>query len=284
MNKDTIIIYHGDCSDGFGGAWSAWKKFGESADYFGAHHGDEPPQELKDKVIYFIDFVYPRPIMEVLKKANKKIIIIDHHKTASDTIELADEKLFDMENSGAVLSWQYFHPDKEIPTIIRHIEDRDLWNWNMSGTREVLASFDLLSQDFQSWDSAILDFDNSDEKRKGFVANGGLLMLQWNNLCEDIIKDDAVLVEFEGIRTYSVNASSVFASDLGNMLSKKLSPIAIVWHQKEDGNFVVSLRSDGTCDVSEIAKKYGGGGHSAAAGFRILADNPFPWKIIKKDV
>ena len=35
------------------------------------------------------------------------------------------------------------------------------------------------------------------------------------------------------------------------------------------GNYHVSLRSDGTIDVAEIASSFGGGGHSSAAGFNI---------------
>lgn len=37
--------------------------------------------------------------------------------------------------------------------------------------------------------------------------------------------------------------------------------------------FHVSLRSDGSVDVGEIAKSYGGGGHFSAAGFNIEANN-----------
>lgn len=283
ISKDIVVIYHGECSDGFGGAWAAWKKFGEMVDYVGAHHGDEPPAGLVGKDIYFIDFVYPKQLMESLKKENKRIVIIDHHKTAVEVLDLADEKLFEINHSGAVLSWWYFHPDKIIPSILRHIEARDIWRWEFDDSREILASFDLLDRDFKVWDEAIGEFDGNETKRKEFIVNGALLVRQWDNLCEDIMKEDIMEVEFEGYRTYSVNVSSVFSSDLGNLLSKKLPPLAITWHQGNDGNFRVSLRSDGTLDVAEIAKKYGGGGHRAAAGFRIMVDQPFPWKVIKSD-
>ena len=33
ITKDIVIFYHKECQDGFSGAWVAWKKFGESADY-----------------------------------------------------------------------------------------------------------------------------------------------------------------------------------------------------------------------------------------------------------
>lgn len=281
--KDIVIIYHGECSDGFGGAWAAWKKFRETADYIGAHHGDELPVGLVGKEIYFVDFVYPKQLMESLKKQNKKIVIIDHHKTAVDILDLADEKLFEINHSGAVLSWKYFHPNQITPTILKHIEDRDIWRWGMKNSREILTYFDLFNLDFKIWDKVINEFDRNKTKRDEFLVNGKLLMRQWNNLCEGILGEDAMEVEFEGYKTYSVNVPSVFSSDLGNFLSKKLPPMAIAWHQSNNGNFRVSLRSDGTLDVSEIAKKYGGGGHKAAAGFGIMAGQPFPWKKINND-
>jgi phosphoesterase RecJ-like protein len=40
------------------------------------------------------------------------------------------------------------------------------------------------------------------------------------------------------------------------------------------GNYHVSLRSDGTIDVAEIASSFGGGGHSSAAGFNIESTLP----------
>ncbi len=40
---------------------------------------------------------------------------------------------------------------------------------------------------------------------------------------------------------------------------------------KGHGHFHISLRSDGTVDVAEVAAGYGGGGHISAAGFNITA-------------
>ena len=43
------------------------------------------------------------------------------------------------------------------------------------------------------------------------------------------------------------------------------------WFRHRDGNYIYSLRSraDSGIDVSAIAKKYGGGGHKNAAGFKL---------------
>lgn len=281
ITKDIVVIYHGECSDGFGGAWSAWKKFGDTADYFGAHHDWSPPEGLVGKELYFIDFVYPRPEMEQLKKDNKKITIIDHHKMAIDKLDLADEKLFDINHSGAVLAWQYFHVDKDIPRILKHIEDRDIWKWSLDGSREILMYFGLFDLDFDIWDEVIEQFSRDESMRENFKKDGGLLLRQWFHLCEDIINKDFLSVEFENHKTYAVNASSVFADDIGNKLIEKFPPMAIVWHQKSNGDITVSLRSDGTVDVSEMASKYGGGGHKRSSAFRIKYGKSVPWKIIK---
>ena len=43
--------------------------------------------------------------------------------------------------------------------------------------------------------------------------------------------------------------------------------IAIFIREGRDGTFKVSLRSKDCADVGKISKKYGGGGHAAAAGY-----------------
>ena len=88
-------------------------------------------------------------------------------------------------------------------------------------------------------------------------------------------------VEFEGYQVYAVNVTHPIKSFVSVALREKFPPFSIAWFQ-EDDMIHVSLRSDGSVDVSEIAKKYGGGGHKAAAGFSFPAGQPFPWKIVKK--
>lgn len=41
------------------------------------------------------------------------------------------------------------------------------------------------------------------------------------------------------------------------------------WFQRADGTYQYSLRGAGEVDVSEIAKRWGGGGHCDAAGFQV---------------
>lgn len=48
--------------------------------------------------------------------------------------------------------------------------------------------------------------------------------------------------------------------------------IAILFKQKSNGFYKVSLRSKGDIDVKDIAMKFGGGGHMNAAGFDVKGD------------
>jgi len=79
----------------------------------------------------------------------------------------------------------------------------------------------------------------------------------------------------------AINAPSIFKSDVGYLLNVRKPPFAIVWYYQR-GHFNFSLRSDGSVDVSKIAQKYGGGGHKAAASFRMDIGVDFPFKRLKK--
>jgi len=41
VNKEIVVLYHANCLDGFGAAYAAWKKFGDTADYIPVQYGEE---------------------------------------------------------------------------------------------------------------------------------------------------------------------------------------------------------------------------------------------------
>ena len=74
-------------------------------------------------------------------------------------------------------------------------------------------------------------------------------------------------VEFEGERVPAVQ-SAVLTSQIGERLAVA-HPFCLIWHDR-DGRRYFSMRSraEGT-DVGAIAARYGGGGHTHAAGFSV---------------
>lgn len=278
--KGIVVLYHNDCTDGFSSAWAAWKKFGNRADYIGINPGTTPINGLKNKDIYMVDLIYPIQYLNKLIATNKKFVAIDHHLSNQKAFKLVNEGLFDLKHSGAILAWKYFHQKAKVPKLLKHIEDMDLWKFEMSGTKEIIAYLDTVEFDFKKWNEAVTSAENR-LKYNEYLKKGAVILKYQDRLIENIIANHAVPVNFFGYKIYAVN-SPVFNSQIANALYKKLPPIGVVWAQENDGNVHVSLRSDGTADVSKLAAKFNnGGGHKKSAGFYIESLSKFPWKKTK---
>src|SRR5580698_3860341 len=96
LEKDIVVIYHKRCPDGFGAAYAAWKKFGDTAEYLAAGYGDPVPEGLEGKEVYIVDFVYEQPgAMEEIARIAKKLVVLDHHVSSRALVEAAPEHIFD---------------------------------------------------------------------------------------------------------------------------------------------------------------------------------------------
>ena len=261
-DKEIIVIYHADCSDGFGAAFSAWKKFGNSAQYYAAFHKTTPP-DIKNKDVYIFDYSYQESDIKKIKENARSLTMIDHHISSKEIISLADKSIFDNSHSASVLVWKYFFPEKEVPLLLRYVEDNDLWKFGLPHSKELNLSIDKKEFDFKIWDEMLSDFED-DFKRDKYEREGAVLLEKKNREVREIIKD-AKKINFEGHDTLIVN-SERYTSEVGNALAIKLPPMGIIWSVKND-KIAVSLRGDGNIDLSKIAEKYGGGGHKSAAGF-----------------
>jgi len=272
--KKIAVIYHAACPDGFGAAWAAWRKFGSRAEYHAVSHSDRP-LPLRGKEVYFLDLVYPPEAMRRAIAAARKVVVIDHHVSAKDSVALAPESVYDMEHSGAYLAWNYFHPGTPVPRLLLHVEDEDLWKFKRAHTSAVNARLELLDFDFKAWDAVIRKFEQP-AFRKKFIQEGGLLRAYRTRMVRRLIEENAVPVRFLGYRVLAVNGARPFVSEIGNELCRREPPLGIVWQEKP-GRLAVSLRSDGTVDVAEIAARFGGGGHKAAAAFSLPLKASKPW-------
>ncbi|MFH0890972.1 MAG: hypothetical protein V1856_02990 [Candidatus Liptonbacteria bacterium] len=276
--KRIAVVYHGDCPDGFSGAWAAWKKFGNKAEYIAAFDRHNPPLGLEGKEVYLIDFTYSMPVMEVLCKNVRRLIAIDHHISQAESVKVAHENSFALDHSGAVLAWHYFHPKKKTPKLLTYVEDYDIWNLKFKQTMSVRALMDALHYNFRVWDRLAKDMDNPKSAAKR-VTEGNLVLAAETKELNRLL-GYAEEVFFEGMKVMAVN-SPILKDRLGNELHRKHPPLAIIWCRERNHNHI-SLRSDGSVDVSKIAAKYGGAGHKAAAGFCLGPGQPLPWRPSKK--
>lgn len=277
--KDIVVLYHSNCVDGFSAAWVARKKLRNKADYIPAIHQTPLSRTFRNKTIYFLDFAYEKELMEEIKAAKNRIILIDHHISAKEALVTADDFLYDLNHSGAVLAWKYFYPKKPIPRFLNYVEDIDLWKFKLPHTEKISPFMDMQEFSFEEWDKLYRKFQNIKSFRK-IVKLGGNLVDYKLSLIKRIARR-ADLVLFDKRKIMAVN-SIIFPSELGAFLCKKKSPMSLIWYETKEG-IKVSLRSNGKVNVAKIAEKYGGGGHEAAAGFRLGLHEKLPWRYLNKE-
>lgn len=273
-----LVIYHGNCVDGFAAAWVLRKHYDELdvLDTVEFHPGiyQTSPPDVTDKEVYMVDFSYKRAIIEEILTKCRSLTIIDHHKSAITDLEsLIHEKLdtyFDVTHSGSMLTWQYCFSQTEPPDLLKIIEHRDLWKFSDPPTdydvkvRQIQADLFSYPYDFDVWDALMGETDL------------GQLALQGEAIERKHFKDIRELISvgqqraiIAGFDVPVVNVPYTLSSDAGHILGEG-EPFAACWMDTKEGR-VFSLRSskNGGIDVSEIAKHYGGGGHKNAAGFKI---------------
>jgi len=261
-----MILYHAGCPDGFGAAWSFFQKYGNSATYVPVFHGRKPPV-VKGCNVFIVDFCYPLPIMKQIAKDAASIVVLDHHKTAEATCGDLKYCNFDMTQSGAVLSWKYVFPNKPVPTILQYIQDRDLWEWKLPNTEQILSVVDSYDKTFENWnflDKKIGDFHSDGWNQ---TVSSGIQILNYKDSIIKTILSTKHKVNILGDEIVAVN-SSCFQSELGNILSKNEEYAAVYFYDGQKYRFSLRSNDSGT-DVSEVALEFGGGGHRNASGFLV---------------
>lgn len=265
-NPRPLVIAHADCRDGFGASWICQKYLHDrNPEFHYANYTEDPVTHLcYDRDVYIVDFCYKFEDMLRIEKIAKTLTVIDHHKSA-DWIKDAHWSVFDLNRSGAGLTWDYFYPGMPRPWIINYVEDRDLWRKALPDSEVVNAYLSTLPLTFEAWDN-VMAFAKSFNGWQMILMGGGTALNQIKRYVEDV-KKTAVWLDFEGYYVPFVNAARPWASELLHALVLDGAPFAVGWSMDKDGEFNYSLRSDGNTDVEWLANKFGGGGHKAAAGF-----------------
>ena len=257
--RSTAVLYHGNCPDGFGGAWAAWRALSDSASYYPVSHGDPPPSLPSDADVVLVDFAYHRDQILALQSSVRSLTILDHHKSAQETLGDLPFATFDMDRSGAMMAWDFWHPGEDPPPLIRYVQDRDLWRFELPNSREVSAALASYPMEFEVWDA--LDVAE--------LAREGTAISRFRAQTVQSMLGFARMGEVGGHRVPIVNATAHW-SDVGEAMLERYpdAPFVASYFEDSDGARRWSLRSRADFDVSEVAKQMGGGGHRQAAGFR----------------
>ncbi len=295
--QPDMMIYHANCADGFGAAWAAWMKWGDAVEYVPCAYGQQAPEVL-GKHVLIGDFSFKREQMDIIAQGAASIVVLDHHKTAESELEpfrfmesspgavSADDTngmlrdlaelarppviaVFDMEQSGAVMTWRFCHPNTEIPLLLRLIEDRDLWRFTMPETKPFGAWLRCEPFGFERWEMIAQELNDGSDSARIFAEAEAM-----QRFMDQKVSEIASLGRRGIVGGYEVpicNCPPMFASEVGHKLLAD-NPLArfVACYSDQGKSRGWSLRSsDDRLDVSEVAKKFGGGGHRNAAGFGV---------------
>ncbi|MCZ7564467.1 MAG: hypothetical protein M5U08_12420 [Burkholderiales bacterium] len=268
MNKEPLVVYHDCCDDGFCAAWVAWKRFGRKADFLPSFYG-APAPDVSSRTIYVLDFSFTREEMKRLIATGNRVILLDHHKSALQELGPDQDEFgrpgvdfqfeFDMDRSGAMMAWDHFYPGTDAPMLVRYVEDRDLWRRRLPNVDEFTMGLRSFPRSFDLW--------NRIEPEK-LIADGTPILRFVRRHVEQLC-DHAYSWRIDRHVVPTANSPQAFAVDVAAKLSED-APFGAAYYDTLDQR-VFSLRSYGPdrVDVSEIARRYGGGGHIHAAGFRL---------------
>jgi oligoribonuclease NrnB/cAMP/cGMP phosphodiesterase (DHH superfamily) len=249
-------------------------KIEKDISYHGLYY-DQPitfMEKLVGKNVLIVDFSFRMPIFNNLIKICKNVLVIDHHKTAQENLSTvaSKHKIFDMNHSGATLTWSYLFGTAydKMPLFIQLIEDRDIWTKKLPGVDELSQYLFTVELDPKSW-TRFLNQDILDQA----ILEGRLIKKISDDLVEKMTRRASI--KFQKIGTmgyyfiiYCQCGISSLVSDLGNRLIQLYPHVdfAAVYSLSESQT-KFSLRSSNTqADVSNIAKYFNGGGHRNAAG------------------
>lgn len=300
-----LVLYHASCADGFGAAFAAWLKLGDDAEYVAMKYNDlnNTPPTL-DRDVYILDFSFSREEMERIILGAKRVVWLDHHKTAFEmwceterTLCIENEEnldgsqnyhiILDNNRSGALIAWEYFHPDTEVPMFIKHIDDYDRWQFKIEGTKAFnKALWSYAPWSFKQWTDWFYDCEANFNHTywTDFYTEGEAILRAHDQNVKSVVQGAARACAIRPMWSDKIciglvaNCPPHLTSDVGHELATKSGTFGLCWTLKKEGLIAnCSLRSNGDYDVSAIAKAFDGGGHRNAAGFEVPMNVLLNW-------
>ena len=273
-NDVNMIVYHGDCCDGFGAAMCGYLVKGNSIEYYyGKFTSNREDDKLLERInekgavnLVIMDFSYSKAFMLKLKEVCNKVILLDHHITAQNDLKGLDWCYFDQVRSGCTIGWEYFMNNTDYPELLQCIEDYDLWRWKYPKSKLFTAAFySLIPYDFETYKTFIDNPTKIDE----YVAMGQTITEYIQ--AENVKRAKTVHRVQTATKTLGFINLSTNISEFGNYITDNGNiDFAIIWSYEHSTRKIRgSLRSlkGSNNDCSQLAKALGGGGHFNAAGF-----------------
>lgn len=280
VNVPITVVYNGSNLDSFLAAFLLWVERGKlnissrDMDFFNVERGSVPPN-IDGRQMLCLGYTYKKQTLNRLNTLHK-ILVIDNfvydltdHSTVDKSLGSQNTKLisnakYDLSGqSSSMLMWKLLHKNEEPNPIVKYVQDRELFHFQLKDTREVIAALSSYSMDFAVWHGLF----NSDINT--LIKDGEIIRRYHMELNKYILKSVARTNFLEYSSIPIVNCPWFLISEVLTILAQN-DLFAIGYYDKHKKRHV-SLRSTlkSGVNVLNIAREYGGGGHVNAAGFTL---------------
>jgi len=248
-------------------------------------YGDTfPMNKIKDgETVYMVDFAL-QPFDQMIELTKKcKLIWIDHHKTALEEAEKRGFVVRGLRRIGigaCSLVWEFINPHLPIPKPVKLLAEYDVWDHSDPDTLPFQYGMRMRETDpateegMKLWEKL---FESYGRVVFNVILRQGKIILEYQKQIDaKYCSRYAYPVTFEGYKALVLNRGIANSMTFENAPGAKDADIFITY-AFTGRSWIVSLYANKPedIDVSEMAKKYGGGGHKGAAGFT-CSDRQFP--------
>lgn len=245
----------------------------------GFDYGDVFPWEeiTKDDTIYMVDL--SRPTVDELFRIEdncKEFILIDHHKSTLEKLDNSERKLknayIELDKAACEIAWEVFSPKKIIPTAVTLLGRYDIWDHK-----------DPRVKPFQM---GMLTYDthpSSDVWNKMFDTAQFILetielgerITQYQNNVDEWAMNFTFVTEWEGLRFLCLNNVRTGSPQFDSKFDPEKHDAVLVFYRTPEEKWSIHMYTEKKeLDLSIIAVKYGGGGHTDACACE-MSELPF---------
>ena len=238
-----------------------------------------------DESVYILDFCPPPEKMRELLGITHDVIWIDHHISSIERYKNFGYEISGVRQVGiaaCLLTWGWvtdspyvspinpleavLQPDNlfdSAPDFVQLLADFDTFELQL-GDASLKFAYALMAMDYTPQGSLWRLMDRFPDVVQPTLRSGHQILRYKRKYAEDILKSYSWETIFEGYECLVVNTGKVTHDFFRSIETPYDMFITTIF---DGGMFDVRLYSN-TVDVSEIAMRYGGGGHKRAAGFR----------------
>lgn len=247
----------------------------------GYEYGDDSPLHKLEKgdTVVMTDISLPADQMQWIY-TNCNLIWIDHHKSAM-AAALDYEYGYcngkrKVGDSASYLAWTYYFPNENIPSIVYWVDRYDVWKQGEDWDDVMAAQYGMRmhmenpnnDKAYKLWESFLVQ----EIAISNIIDDGGLL-LKYERQQNKIKCSKAFDLEWEGLKFAAINNTMAGSTVLDSYANEDHDALMVFGYDGEKWKFSMyqNIKSPKKIDLSLIAVKHGGGGHSGACGF--MKDN-----------